>query len=269
MLRHTALAAAVLMLLALLNGCRPGPAAGPNAPPAPTPSVRLTVFAGAASKPALDELARLYETRQIAKVDVTFGGSGSVLTQFSQEQYGDLYIPGSDDFMDTAEAKDTVLKDTRQALVYLVPVINVPAGNPKGVKGLADLARDDVRVVIGEPESVCLGAIARATLQAEGLWDKVSPHVASYATSCENVLQALLLGEADAVIGWDVFARQQSDQVESIPLPDKYSRPRNIPAAVIKWSPQPEAAQAFIAFLASAEAQAIWQRHGYTVEAPH
>lgn len=260
------------LLLILAAGCRPPaspPAAPAGTPPAAgKPQDHLTVFAGAASKPALEELARAYRDKAGIIVDVTFGGSGAVLTQFSQEHYGDVYVPGSDDFMDKAEKKDAVLKDTRAVLVYLVPTLCVPKGNPKHVKDLSDLTRQDLRVVVGEPKSVCLGAIAQTTLEGEGTWDKVSAHVASYATSCENVLQALLLGEADVVIGWDVFARQHPDKVESLPLPAKYSRPRNIPAAVIKWSPKQSAATAFIQYLAGPDAKAVWEKHGYTLEAP-
>jgi len=273
MTRRFAIALPILLLLmAFTGGCRqtPGPGNSAIAPPpaAVRPPLSLTVFAGAASQPALQELARLYQSQHAVKIDISFGGSGAVLTQFNQEHYGDVYVPGSDDFMDKAEGKDAVLKDTRTALAYLVPVICVAKGNPKHVKGLEDLARPDVRVVVGEPKSVCLGVIAQTTLQAEGLWDKVSPHVASYASSCEDVLQALLLGEADAVIGWDVFARQHPDKVEIVSLPAKYSRARNIPAAVIKWSQHAEPARAFIAFLASPEAQKVWRQHGYTVKPP-
>lgn len=269
MMKRCACLLGVLLLLALCSGCRQSqPGTAPVSPPPVAPAVSLTVFAGAASKPALTQLVLDYQRRTGVKVEVTFGGSGSVLTQFSQEHYGDVYIPGSDDFMDRAEKQDTVLQDTRTPLVYLVPVINVPKGNPKHVKALADLARADVRVVIGEPKSVCLGEIGMNALKEEGLWEKVSPRVASYATSCENVLQALLLGEADAVIGWDVFTRQQPDKVETVQMPAALSRPRNIPAAVIKWCQQPQAAKALITFLSSPEAKVVWEQKGYTPEPP-
>jgi molybdate transport system substrate-binding protein len=265
--RHLAFATLVAALVVGL-GCRPDARTAAPATPTPQATATLTVFAGAASKPALEELARDYQMQRHVKVDVTFGGSGAVLTQFSQEHYGDVYVPGSDDFMDRAEKKDTVQASTRKALVYLVPTLCVAKGNPKQIKGLADLARKDVRTVLGDPKSVCLGAIAKSTLEAEGTWTEVSSHLASYATSCENVLQALLLGEADAVVGWDVFARQHPDKVESLALPDKYRKARNIPAAVIKWSSQTAAAQAFIDYLAAPEAAQVWEQHGYTIQAP-
>ena len=235
---------------------------------AAAPRQTLTVFAGAAGKPALQQLAQRYRNRTGIQVDITYGGSGAVLTQFAQEHYGDIYIPGSDDFMDKAEKKGAVLKGSRAVLVYLVPTICVPKGNPRQITKLQDLAQPGLRVVIGRPEAVCLGDISKEMLEQTRLWDKVEPQIASYASSCENVLQTLLLGEADVVIGWDVFARQHPDKVQSIALPAKLARCRNIPAAVIKWSQQPDAAKAFIRFLANAESKRVWAKHGYALQAP-
>lgn len=268
-------------------GCKAGgPQSSDNAPPpaAPPPpgsgrtatssnatspapaaeAVTVTVFAGAASKPALEILGQSYERKTGKKVDITFGGSGSVLTQFSQEQYGDLYIPGSDDFMDRAEKQGAVLADTRTILVYLVPMICVPKGNPHKIKSLEDLAKPGLRVVIGDIKAVCLGDIAHAVLKQTKLWDKVEKRIVSYANSCEDVLNTLLLGESDAVIGWDAWPRQHPDKVEGIAIPKELARPRNIPAAVIKWSKQPEEAKAFIEFLTSQEAKAVFEEKGYS-----
>src|SRR5512138_569809 len=54
----------------------------------------ISVFAGSASKPALDEAANLFEKRTGAKVYLTYGGSGTVLSQMELAKTGDLYIPG-------------------------------------------------------------------------------------------------------------------------------------------------------------------------------
>lgn len=264
----SALVLSVALFLAVLAGCpqpQPGTettAAPPSAPPAP--SLVLSVFAGAAPKPALDILAANYQKEHRVKIETTYGGSGSVLTQFSQEHYGDVYVPGSDDFMDKAVAKGAVAKDTRAILAYLVPVLSVPKGNPKNIKGLDDMARKDLRVVIGKPESVCLGAIAQEVLTKQGLWPKVQPHIANYASSCEDVLNNLLLGEADVVLGWDSFAKQHPDKVQTVALPKGLTKTRNIPAAVITWSKQSEAAKAFVQYLAAPENRQVWSDNGYT-----
>lgn len=242
-------------------------AAKPESASAPH-SEGLTVFAGSASKPALEELGELYEAHRGTPVAISFGGSGSVYTQFKNEQYGDVYVPGSDDFMDKAQAEGSIDPASRTILVYLVPAICVAKGNPKGIQDPGDFTKPGLRVVIGETESVCLGAIAKAVFTEAGNWEAVRKCVASYAESCEKVSQNLLLGEADAVIGWDVFAAQNPDKIDAIPLTAKSARPRNIPAAAIRWSKQPAEAKAFIAYLASDEAKAVWRKHGYTVDAP-
>ncbi|MHB8994809.1 MAG: molybdate ABC transporter substrate-binding protein [Armatimonadota bacterium] len=234
--------------------------------PARQPS--LVIFAGAASKPALDKLARSYTQKYGTKVEITYGGSGSVLTQFSQEHYGDVYVPGSDDFMDKAVAKGAVAYKTRTVLVYLVPVLSVAKGNPKKITGLRDLARRDVRVVVAEPKSVCLGAIAQEVLTKTSLWNTVKPRIATYATSCEDVLNHLLLGEADVVLGWDSFARQHPKQVQTVALPAGLTKARNVPAAMITWSRQPDKARSFIRFLAAPANRPVWQAAGYAVTAP-
>lgn len=246
------------------------PSGGPE-PEAKAPNnsgTQLTVFAGAASLPALQELGPLYEKTTGAKVDITFGGSGAILTQFAQEHYGDVYIPGSDDFMDRAEKQEAVIPETRTILVYLVPAICVPRGNPKGIKELQDLSREGLRVVIGHPDSVCLGDLAKNMLGEQKLWDRVEPRIASYAESCEAVLNTLLLGESDVVIGWDVWERQHPDKVEAVALPAELTRTRNVPAAVIKWSKQVEEAEKFIAFLTSDDAKTVWTKHGYAIKPP-
>ena len=235
--------------------------------PTTTPSeTTLVVFAGAAGKPALEKLMPSYETETGVNVDVAYGGSGALLTQFSLEQYGDVYIPGSDDFMDKAESQGAVLAETRTILAYLVPAICVAKGNPKQIHGLEDLSSKDVRLVLAQPEAVCLGDISEEILSAVGLLESVKANVASYAGSCEATLNNLILGEADAIIGWDVFARQQPDSVETIDLSRAIARPRNIPGAVIKWSEQPDDAQALIDFLASEEGREGFRETGYTVE---
>ena len=236
----------------------PSPQAAPDAP--------LTLFVGPASKPALEELVRLYAEKTGQRLEATYMGSGALLTQFTTEKFGDVYVPGSDDYMNKAEERGAIVEASRRELAYLVPMILVRKGNPLGVKGLEDLAREDVRLVLAQPKVVCLGDVSEGILMEAGLWERVRGNVASFAASCEETLNMLLLGEADAIIAWDAYPRQHPDRVEGVPLPDDLVRVRNIPAAVITWSRQPAQAEAFIAFLASEEGKTVFRRHRYTVE---
>jgi molybdate transport system substrate-binding protein len=92
----------------------------------------LLVFAGAASKPPTEEVAKVFEAKTGVKVYLTFGGSGFVLSQMTLAKKGDIYFPGSSDYMEIAKKKDLVFPETERNVVYLVPAINVQKGNPKG-----------------------------------------------------------------------------------------------------------------------------------------
>ncbi len=99
-----------------------------------SPSKRLLIFAGAASKPPTEEAAKIFQEKYSIPVDVVFGGSGFVLSQMKLSGKGDLYFPGSSDFMEIAKREGFVLPETEKIIVYLVSSINVQKGNPKGIR---------------------------------------------------------------------------------------------------------------------------------------
>ena len=126
----------------------------------------LMVFAGAASKPPAEEAAKAFEARTGVKVDLIFGGSGYVLSQMILGKKGDVYFPGSSDYMELAKKKQAVFPDTEKIIVYLVPAINVQKGNPKNIKTMKDLTRPGLKVAIANPEGVCVGAYAIEIIQS-------------------------------------------------------------------------------------------------------
>ncbi len=231
--------------------------------------IRLIAFVGAASKPPSTEAKEAFEKANPGIViDMTFGGSGTLLNQMTLEETGDIYMPGSDDYMEKAEAKRAVLPETRSIVAYLVPSICVQSGNPKGIHSLRDLARPGVTVGLAEAGAVCLGDVSDEILQSAGLEKQVKKNVITYAKSCDQTQQLVQLGEVDAVIGWDAFKHWAPDEIDIVPIAKEHLRVRNIPAAVSVYSKQRDAAQRYIDFLTSEEGKAIFSKHGYSVEPP-
>ena len=247
-----------LRLLATLSGailCASAALAQPGS---------IEVFAGSASKPAAEEAARRFEERTGIRVLLHFGGSGAVLSQMELARRGDVYFPGSSDFMEIAKRKGLVRPETEVRVAYLLPAINVARGNPKGIRALEDLARPGVRVGIARPETVCVGLYGVEVLERAGLAEKVRPNVASFAESCEKTAQMVALGLVDAVLGWDVFDDWNPKRIETIPYPpDRVTRIGYVPAAVSVFSKAPAEARALLELLVSEEAREVFRRHGY------
>ena len=96
----------------------------------------IMAFCGSASKPAMEEAAKTFEEKTGIKVELTFGGSGTMLSQMKLSKQGDLYIPGSPDYMAKAKRDGVVYPDTVKNIAYLVPAIDVQEGNPKNIQSL-------------------------------------------------------------------------------------------------------------------------------------
>jgi molybdate transport system substrate-binding protein len=229
----------------------------------------INVFAGSASQPPLQDAAKTFEQNTGIKVNFSFGGSGTVLSQMILSKSGDLYIPGSPDFMIKAQAQGVVAAtDNGKILAYLVPAILVQKGNPKNIKSLSDLLRPDVSVGIANPASVCVGLYAVEILDKNGLLDKLKQAgtVKTYADSCEKTATLIVLKAVDAVIGWSVFATWNPDSTDVVYLQaSEISRLAYIPGAISTFVQDKASAQKFLDFLASKDGQAIFSKYGYQV----
>lgn len=233
-------------------------------------SKRLLIFAGAASKPATEEAIKAFQEKTGIPVDVTFGGSGFVLAQMKLAKKGDLYFPGSSDFMEMAKKEGFVFPESEKILVYLVPAINVQKGNPKKIYSLKDLAKDDIRVAIANPETVCVGIYAVEIIEknlSPSEKEKFKKSVVNYTESCEKTANAISLKAVDAVIGWRVFHYWDPERIETIYLkPEEVSRIGYIPIAISKFTQDKMLAQKFIDFLLSPQGKVIFQKHHYLMD---
>ncbi|MFN3532854.1 MAG: molybdate ABC transporter substrate-binding protein [Candidatus Brocadia sp.] len=228
---------------------------------------RLMLFVGAASKPPTEEAVKLFEEKTGIKVDANFGGSGYMLSQMILAKKGDIYFPGSSDYMEKAKKEGYVYPETEKIVVYLVPAINVQKGNPKNIRGLKDLLRPDVKVAIANPENVCVGGYAVEIIE-KCLSDREKKmfrkKIVNYTESCEKTMTAVSLKAVDAVIGWRVFEHWDPDTVETIPLKsNEVARVGYIPIAVAKFTKNRDLAQKFIDFIISEEAQDIFKKYKY------
>ena len=228
---------------------------------------RLLIFAGAASKPPTEEAAAFFEQKTGIKVEIVFGGSGYVLSQMKLSKQGDIYFPGSSDYMEKAKKEGDVFPETEKIVVYLVPAINVQKGNPHNIRMLKDLIKPGLKVAIANPEGVCVGAYAVEIIEKNFTPEEKSAfkiNLINYTESCEKTATAISLKQADAVIGWQVFEHWDTEHIETIPLDvNQVPRVGYIPIAISRFTMNQPLAQRFIDFLISPDGQAIFKKYHY------
>ncbi len=233
-------------------------------------SERILIFAGAASKPATEETIKVFQEKFGVRVDVTFGGSGFVLSQMKLSRKGDLYFPGSSDFMEIAKKEKLVFPESEKMVVFLIPAINVQRGYPKGIYSLRDLLKEGIRVAIANPVMVCVGTYAVEVIEKNLTpleKEKFRKNLVNYTESCEKTATAISLKAVDAVMGWRVFQYWDPKRIETIYLkPEEIPRIGYIPIAVSRFTPNPSVAQKFIDFLISPEGKSIFRKYHYLMD---
>lgn len=239
-------AVATLLLLALpVTGCAGGRSA--------EGSTTVTVLAAASLTDAFTKMERAYEhSHPGIDLEFSFAGSPEVVSQVRQGAPASVVATADQETM--AELSEHVNRRTVFARGTLV-IVTAP-GNPKHIDRLADLARDDVTLVLAAPE-VPAGNYAREVLSDAGV--RVRP--SSEEQDVRAVLSRVRLGEADAGIVYASDAQVARDEVGVVPI--RYQPSIRYPAAVVTDGPHPVAARTFVTWLDSERAQKILGNYGF------
>ncbi len=185
----------------------------------------------------------------------------------------DVYTAGKSRITDMQEllSRSEVYAKNRLAIM-------VQKGNPKNVKGLADLGRDDLRVSMPNPEWEGIGkrieeAYEKAggeSLRKQIMETKVKDQ-STYLTQIHHreTPMRILYGQSEAGPVWyseAFYQRMIGNPIEMIEIPAQENIQAVYIAGQLKKAPRPQAAKDFMDFLVSKEAKAIYRRYGFTTD---
>jgi molybdate transport system substrate-binding protein len=228
----------------------------------------LTVFAAASLTNAFGEIGKTFETaNQGVTVKFNFGGSQALRTQIEQGAQADVFASANTKEMDALVTGKFVAADTSKIFLTNQLVVIMPAKNPAGLAALADLAKPGLKLVLAAKE-VPVGNYALQVLDkldtalGAGYKDNVLKNVVSYESDVKQVVAKIQLGEADAGIVYssDTVAAPELQKIE---IQAENNVIAKYPLAALSQAKNPELAQAFIAYVLSAEGQAILQKWGF------
>ncbi|MFH1762331.1 MAG: extracellular solute-binding protein [bacterium] len=242
-------------------------------------SASLLCYVGGTMRPVMEELAALYEQKTGRKIHMDCAGSGELLIKMQQTKKGDLYV-AHDPFLGALMNKGIGRHGWIAAAVD--PVIVVPRGNPKNINGIRDLARPGIRIILPHRQYSTMGHIVSRMAEKAGLLDRLNANVVSRTRGGGEAANAVMTGAADASIVWNAVAYLRRDKLDSISIEPEYMLKKGIDAvtsasfgridmghirvtiATLKYSENIPAAKAFAEYVASDDAQAVWQKHGFS-----
>lgn len=249
---------AAIAVLALA-GCG-GPDRPASAPAGSASSLRgsVTVLAAASLTGVFDQLGRQFEeAHHGVKVTFSYGGSSTLAQQIVNGAPADVFAAASPATMKTVtDAGMTSRPPT--VFVRNQLVIAVGPGNPKRIAGIADLVGPGVKVALCAAAVPC-GAAAKTALKAAG----VNLKPVTLEQDVKSALSKVELGEVDAALVYRTDVRSASGKVEGVEFPESAKAVNDYPIAALKDAPNPDAAQAFVAFILSAPARDVLAQAGF------
>lgn len=260
----TVLTAGVLLAAAGCSSSSSPTAAGGSAPAsagatsAAAVSGTVTVFAASSLKAAFTTLGNDFETANPGvKVTFSFSGSATLAQQINAGAPADVFAAASQATMTTVTGAGNLVGQP-QVFAKNQLEIAVAPGNPKGVTGLAGLTAPGLKVVLCAVSQPC-GAAAATVLKDE--------HVALTPVSLEadvaSALNKVELGEADAALVYKTDVQGAGSKVTGVNFPESSDAINSYPIGVVAHAPNASAAQAFVAYVLSAQGQAVLAQDGF------
>ena len=272
MTRWTILLAVVGMAV-LAAGC----GQGTGTESAETSAIEVLVPCGQVGP--FSEIARLFEEEH---PDVTVEWVPENIVTITKKildgvEQPDVFLSMGDLEMDQVEEAGLVVEGTRTQYAANSLGIIVPAGNPAGVRTIADLVKPEVETIaIPNPEENSVGKHAVEAIQSAGIWDRVEDRII-YPRFAADGKDVAAQNRVQASIGYYPCAVEVHVEGEEPATPRNIElvgqvspelyEPFYCEGAVIKGSPNPEGGRMLLEFMTTPEARAIFEKWSFTAEA--
>lgn len=261
-MRRLALAAC-LSVVSACGGEPPSPSDGASAqrPAAAAPSGphELRVCATMSLKRAFEAIAARYERDHAgASVKLHFDGGAQILDALNAGEKCDVIALAENSVMARVASAGHTASGSPTELARNHIAIAVAPRNPKGVTGLADFARDDLRIALGARTS-SIGRHARWVLSRLD----IRPKPAAEATTADGVLAQIANGEADAGIVYVTTFVGGAAGAEQVAVPDQQNTPALYSISVAREPAEPAGAEAFRALALGEAGQEMLREAGF------
>lgn len=296
--QHKSYCAVLLALLLVLSmaACTPEPAAKPDASQAlstpataaqaaesvpnekPAEKIELIVFAAASMTETLTEIAALYaDVAPNIKLVFNFDSSGTLKTQIQEGADCDVFISAGQKQMNqlditadpsvNTDGLDFVLEGSRVDLLENKVTLCVPEGNPKGINSFDDLAArlkdGEILFAMGNSD-VPVGQYTQKVLAYYGLNEAELANAGkiTYGTNAKEVTTQISEASVDCGVVYCTDAFSAGLAVVDSATAQMCGQVI-YPAAVMKNTEQAQAAQAFLDYLFTPEAMAVFENVGF------
>lgn len=195
------------------------------------------------------------------RVRFSFGATADLAKQIENGAPFDVFASADVEHVEKLNRVGLIVPGTNKLFARGRLVLWIPPGSNLTLNRIEDIARAEVeRIVIAKPDLAPYGRAAVEALRAINLWTQIEPKVI-YGQNVSQAKQYAATGNAEAA--FIPLALVKANEGRIVEVDERLHQPIDQAIAVIKDSPQQEAAGRFVTFVLSAEGQALLERYGY------
>lgn len=238
--------------------------------------VELIVFAAASMTETMNEIKKLYESKN-SNIHITynFDSSGTLVKQIIAGADCDIFISAAQKQMNqiditkdeevNKDRNDFVLKGTRINLLENKVALAVPDGNPKSIESFKDLTTDKLSLLAIGNSDVPVGAYTLEILEYLGkpASEFEKEKKVTYGSNVKEVTTQVKEGTVDAGIIYATDAASANLKVVDLATKDMCKQVI-YPAAVLKDTKNEKAARDFLNYLLTKEAMDVFTSVGFS-----
>lgn len=250
-------------IAALVTGCGGSTGSTASSSAGATPGQAtgtVTVLAAASLTDAFNKIgADLKAGDPGLTTKFSYAGSPTLVQQIQQGAPADVFASADQPNMDRV-VKRGQTTGKPQVFAHNRLQIVVPAGNPRKIKSVSDLANPGIKVDVCAPGVPC-GTYATTVFNKAGV--KVTP--VSREDNVKAVVAKVSLGEADAGIVYRTDVQAGGSRVQGVDIPESYNVVAGYPMVQLKTAQNGAGAKAFMDEVMSAQGQQVLEQYGFIV----
>jgi len=231
-----------------------------------SPDAGLRISAAASLIDVMAEIADLYRRETGVTCELNFSASSILARQIAQGHAADLFVSANPDWVEYLTRKNLLASGSATVVAGNSLVVVVPALSGPGPQDLRELTDEGYRrIALADPSHAPAGMYARAALEQAGIWAELEGRV----VGAVDVRAALAFVE-EGIVNCGIVYRSDaltSDRVSvTFTVPDGEDRITFVGAVTTHGAQAGDEAYAFLRFLSSPAAQALFAKHGFERE---
>ncbi|MFQ5855540.1 MAG: molybdate ABC transporter substrate-binding protein [Anaerolineae bacterium] len=221
----------------------------------------LLVAAASDLQFAFTEIGEHFEQQTGQHMTFSFGSTGNLTAQIENGAPFDLFAAANVTYIDRLRDKGLIIPGTQQLYAQGRIVLAVNRNSGVMATAVGDLLDPSIsRVAIANPDHAPYGLAAKQALQRAGVWDRLQSKLV-YGENVRQTLQFVQTG--NALAGIIALSITDVPEVTWTLIDAGLHQPLNQALAVIRGSPNEQAARAFITFVNGPQGRPIMKKYGF------